>query len=267
MQLSPARRRFIVLTLLLVTACEPEATPFPVDIPATSPPTVTPGAVTPIRYALDANAAGSVKDLDLLQASAQVTQLEAPIDPAEPGTLFDLVAGYGIFPDATTSSTQVHYGLIIYPVAPLDDPVLADIVRRSTDPAAISARVNIPGIQLLSENRASVATLRAELANAGWPDGFDLWLAYDNLLGANALQAYWQSLGIHIKPTLSVNDGILTPLVLVTWNSPEARQKWLSQLEEPAVLIDLFSIPISYRVIPGLQITYSPQGWPIPSRP
>lgn len=255
------------LLLACLSACQPEATPFPVDIPTPATATPTPGASLPIRYALAPNTLDSVADRDLLENSAQVTQLSEAVNLDALGTQFDLIAAYGSYPDATPSPSMVTLSLAINTaLSPLDNPALADFLQRGIDQeAALAASIDIPGVQSIPREAVSLTALRAELANAGWPDGLDLSLAYENVIVVNALQTYWQALNIHIHSFPLQDLSGPTHLTVFAWATPEQRTAFGEQ--NGGLLVDLLTVPISYWAVPGLQISYSPQGWPIATRP
>lgn len=259
----------IVCFGLLVTclsACQQPPTPFPVDIPTPATATPSPGAPAPIRYALAPNTAGAVADRALLERSAQVTQLSEPVNLDNLGTQFDLIAAYGSYPDAALSPSTVTLSLVINTaLAPLDNPILSDILQRSIDPAALAARVEIPGVQPVVREAPSLGSLRTELANAGWPDGMDLSLAYENLIAVNALQNTWQPLNIIAKPFPLQDLHGQTHLTLFAWTAPEQRAAFGAS--DDTIVIDLLTVPISYWAVPGLQIRFSPQGWPLAVQP
>ena len=252
------------LLLACLSACEPEATPFPVDIPTPATATPTPGAPAPVRYALAPNTLDAVADRALLESSAQVTQLSEAVHLDDLGTQFDIIAAYGTYPDATPSPSVVTLSLLINTsLSPLDNPALAGILQRGADPAALIAQLDIPGLQAVPGDVTSQSTLRAELANAGWPDGIDLSLAYENVIAVNALQAYWQALNIHLNAFPLQDLSGQTHLTLFVWTTPEQRAAFAGT---DSSVIDLLTMPISYWAVPGLQISYSPQGWPIVTR-
>jgi hypothetical protein len=262
------RFRIVGCALLLacLSACQPEATPFPVDIPTPATATPIPGNPAALRYALAPNTVGSVADLGLLESRAEVIQFNEPINPDEIGTQFDLIAAYGSYADASPSPIQVTVSIILNTtLAPLDDPVLANVLQRSLDTSALAAFINIPGIQAVPHDSPPTAALRAELANAGWPDGLDFSLAYENVIALNALQALWQALHSQINPFPLQNLRGETHLILFAWSTPDQRTAFTEQFS--GVAIDLLTVPISYWAAPGLQIDYSPQGWPLPTRP
>jgi hypothetical protein len=257
--------RFKIVWLLLacLVSCQPEATPFPVDIPTPATVTPTPGAPAVIRYALAPNTLDSIADRELLDESAQVTQLSEAVNLDALGTQFDLIAAYGSYADATLVPSVVTLSLAINTsLSPLDNPALADFLQRSIDPAALV--IDIPGFQIVPRVPVALTTLRAELANAGWPDGLDLSLAYENVIVVNALQTYWQALNIHVNSFPLQDLSGPTHLTVFAWTTPEQRTNWAAQTG--GTIIDLLTVPISYWAVPGLQISYTPQGWPIVTR-
>src|SRR5512145_2156078 len=150
-------RWLLAITIFLgLTACEPEPTPFPVDVPLaetavlTPPPAVTLEATSAapgvVRYALAANTTGLVADLPLLAASAQVETLTEPVNPADLGLRYDLIAAYGDLPGSARSPVMPHVALIINPAAPpLDNPELVAVIRRSLNPNEMLETLNLPG--------------------------------------------------------------------------------------------------------------------------
>ncbi|MBZ0302261.1 MAG: hypothetical protein K8J31_21110 [Anaerolineae bacterium] len=254
--------------MVLLAACEPTATPFPVDIPTPATATPTAGAPQPLRYALAENVIGSVQDRDLIESSAQVIELDAPPDPADLGSRYDLMAAYGSYADATPVPLPVQFSLIVYTgTEPLNNPVLADVILRGIDPAALVADIDIPGIQAVDRDSASPTDLKTQLANVGWPDGLDLTLTYDALIGTSAVRDQLQRLNIRLNLTPRASVSGATSLALVTWTTAEQRSAWVTQVGSEGQVLDLFALPISYWAIPGLTIRFSPQGWPIAERP
>jgi hypothetical protein len=257
------RFKIVWLILAILSACQPEATPFPVDIPTPATGTPTPGALAIIRYALAPNTLDSIADRELLEESAQVTQLSEAVNLDSLGTQYDLIAAYGTYPDATPSPSVVTLSLAINTaLSPLDNPALNDFLQRSIDPAALV--IDISGVQSIPREPVSLTTLRSELANAGWPDGLDLSLAYENVIAVNALQTYWQALNIHINSFPLQDLSGPTHLTVFAWTTPEQRTNWAAQYGD--TVVDLLTVPISYWAVPGLPISYTPQGWPIVTR-
>ncbi len=263
-----AGRLLVVICVVVLAACEPEATPFPVDIPTPSAAPRTPDASAPVRYALAANTAGILDLIDLPQTGIQVVQPEANAGPDDLVTRFDVIVTYGTYPDATPAPAVVHTGLLVNTtLPPLDNPMLADIVMQAVDPAQIAADIDIPGLQVSETTAPPLTTLRAALANAGWPDGLNLRLAHNNQISVGAIQARFEGLNILLSMRPLEDAAVLAHLNLVTWLTPEERDAWEAQLAGQGQLIPLFSLPVSYWAVPGVPIRYSPQGWPLPDMP
>jgi hypothetical protein len=53
-------------------------------------------------------------------------------------------------------------------------------------------------------------------------------------------------------------------LVLVTWTTQREREVWAALPASEAYMIELFGLPISYWAVPGLEVIFTPQGWPVP---
>jgi hypothetical protein len=264
------RYGFVCLLLLALAACAPEATPFPVDMPTPVIETPIPSVPPPIRYALHPNTEGYVAEMDMLTAAAQVEQLAEPINPDDLGNRYDLVAAYGEWSGWTRSPITPHAALIINTHGnPLNSPVLAAIVRRSPQPEALLTDLNLPGVVADVIENDTPQTLRTELANRGYPDGLELTLGHAYVPGVDSLSTQLHKAGINNRPLLLSQEEIRTALdegwlhlALVTWQTPEEREQWTQDAGMENVL-DLYILPISYRTLPELTITFSPGGWPI----
>lgn len=258
---------------MLLTACGPEVTPFPVDIPTinedspSAPPTI-------IRYALADNTRNFVSDLPLIQAAATLEQLTESFDHTDLGSRFDIIAAYGDLPGSTRSPVTFHVALVINTTAsPLDTQLLATLIRRSPDTEALVNNIAIPGINSLPLETLTASILRTELANAGWPDGILLRLIFVPLPGIGITTDYFASTGIRTQGE-SVTEqeayNRLTDenihLALVPWRTSEERRQLEEAVGEINVL-DLYDIPISYVAVPNLEVTFTPDGWPIPQSP
>lgn len=224
-----SRRRVLAafgLAALALTGCEAEPTPLPVVIP----PTVTPTPPPPdaLTYAIAPNARGLIPELSQIEANAQVIQLDAL--PTGDDLPYDLIVALGDQPGWLQSPTAYTVSLIVDTTQPpLDDAAVTDLLRRT-----------------IMGSDTNAISLRAELANAGYPDGFDVTFTGSNAPGIDALTARLSTLGIDMTviPTSPAD------LTLVTGSSDPAR-------------IDLFSEPISYRAAPGVAVEFAPSGFPI----
>jgi hypothetical protein len=257
---------------LVLAACEAQPTPFPVDLPSVPTSTPEPSIAAPIRYALDANTLGYVADIEMIEGSAQVEQLTEEINPNDFGNRYDIAAGYGVWSDWTRSPVIPHVALILNDNAPpLDSLLLANVVRLSVNAEAIVAELGIPGVVADESTASSVQTLRAELANQGYPDGLKLTLAYAYTPGVVQLAHQLRAAGIEVQAAPMVDADIQAALsekwlhlALVAWTTEEQRATWAAQVGEENV-VNLYILPISYRALPEFTITFTPSGWPIAS--
>lgn len=255
---------------LIIAACTEEPTPFPADIPGETEAAIPVGESSVIRYVLAANTEGFVSELELIEASAQVEQLTEPVTPDDLGTEYDLFAAYGDLPGGTRSPVMPHVTLVIKSdIAPLDDLSLRNILIRSLSPKAVVDRLGIPGATPAELESTTSGLLRAELANAGWPDGLSLILGYAHTPGALQVAEQLQMAGIHARLSpmnqrelKNAFDAGTIQAGLITWNTPEEHAEWVEHFGSSNV-INLYSIPISYIARPDLSIDFTPGGWPL----
>lgn len=268
------RRNFAIfsLSLMLLSACGPVATPFPVDVPSE----VSSSSLAeqkPIRYALAPNTGGVIQDGGAIEASVQVEQLDADINSADLGNRFDVAVAYGDLPGGTRSPIMQNVALVINPNAlPWQDPAILNIFRHSLRPIDFTQEMDIAGI-LPAETAVSPSPVevRSLLANAGWPDGLSFNLGDSYVPGSEAIIRQWEAAGIYAKQIATSPDELQTALAddllqaaLIIWTTPESRDKWVSQFGTENV-VDLYTVPISFIAIPDLTITYTPSGWPVPA--
>ncbi len=222
---------------------------------------------TTIRYAFAANTMGTLPNPAALYPQADITQLTETVNLADLGTRFDIIITLGAYADAVPSPTLLNVALLINEnLPPLTNPDLIDIFMRSIDPTQIVQQLDIPEIRLTSPASTQPINLQAELANAGWPDGFELRLAHDSALGHDALQAYFQPFNINLIAVPLSTDFGQTNLTLITWSTMRERNQWATMVNHETYMVDLFGLPISYWAVPELEVTFTPQGWPIASR-
>jgi hypothetical protein len=114
--------------------------------------------------------------------------------------------------------------------------------------------------------------LRQELANAGFPDGFDLTIGHTYTPGALQIAKQFDRIGLITRLLLMDESELMAAfasgqlhLALIAWTTPESRQEWAAHFGEENV-IDLYALPISYLASPGLSITFTVNGWPLAAR-
>lgn len=249
-------RVVLVLLLLVLAACEPEATPLPVDPPtATSPPiTPTPQA---IRYGLAYP--DWLAEIAPADQSARITPIDGPADSSLLGTQFDIIVGPGQWPESTPTPIEITVALVINTqLAPLDDPALPPIIRALAHPAAITAALDLPGVMAATAAPpADDVMLRTQLANAGWPDGFDLIATLPELPGHEQIITQFERAGLHVqlRPVFAWDR---THLTLIRWTGNTIPDAWAAGEIAP-----LYHIPVSFQASPGFEITFDTSGWPL----
>lgn len=234
---------YVLAGLLLLAcacnACEPEATPLPPNLePPIADATAVPTDEAPaeLRYAVTADTLPylSPADKDLITAHAGIIPIDAPINPADLGNRYDIVVSLSDFSDASTAPTPLTVSLLIdATLPPLDDSTLANVVRRAIEPDA-----NAPA-------------LRSDLANAGYPDGFDLTLTSEYAPGADVVAQALSAIGIDTR---------------ITTNPDDPAHITLTTASALADAIPLLTIPIYFRAIDGLTLTFTPSGFPLAQR-
>lgn len=262
--------RWLALCIIFfLVACEPETTPFPIEIPDT--PTPVPPAVTPepIRYALAPNTQAVVADLELIRASAQVEQLTEEANPAELSNRFDIIVTYGQIPGWTQSATPVTVALVINP---LNDPDLEAILQSSINPDPIVEQIAIEGATARTVQTTPPGDLRTQLANLGRPDGFSLIIGHSFVPGTEQVADQLRTINITSRLEVFSHDRLFDaltngdiPLGLLTWTTPEQRDQWITAFGTENV-IDLFTLPVSYLATPDLTISFTPGGFPLAER-
>jgi hypothetical protein len=268
------RRRFMtrwiaIALILLLAACDPEPTPFPVDVPVTPTVTPLPTDVPQVRYALAPNTNGFVAELERIESSAQVIQLDEPTDSADLGVAYDLVVAYGALDNWTQSEITPHVTLIIDPDGETLSPDFVNILRRGVNPQAVIESLTIPGMTPDFVSNTAASELRAELANLGKPDGLELAMGYAYTPGVLHVEDQLAEINIKTRLLPMSNDDIRASfearriqLALVSWTTQEEQQAW-HNLFGAENAIDLYTTPISYRAIPELVISFTSGGFPI----
>lgn len=264
----------LLIALLVLAGCEGEATPIAAVLPPTPTPTQPPATLPPpIRYALADNVAGYVTDMATLQATGLVEQL------ADAGTDEQLIAGYdvvmrfGVAAGWQQVPRPPQVALLINSnLPPLDDPLIATVLRNALDGDGIIATLGIDGATPLLSQAVNTVRLRNELANLGHPDGFLLTLAHTSLPGIQQVQqqlaaSNFETRLIALQPdalasTLTTNRA---HLLLTSWAQESIREAWTAQIGDANVLM-LYDLPISYRAVPDVQVQFAANGWPIASR-
>lgn len=285
--------RLIALFLLLcLSACGPQATPFPVNLSASmtsdagsmggnggleaaevnGESEISEVAFVPIRYALADNTRNVPIDYATLGTALQIVQLDAPADAATVGSMYDIIVAYGDLPGGTRSPTMHHMMLVINPALIINEPAVLEVLRHIVNPAAITAVLNAPGTEPAAFPSITASAARLELANAGRPDGIDLLVGYSGMPGGLIASEQLRAAGFNVRLLLLEVDQLADALregqlhvALIHWTQPEEHAAWVAQFGE-ANVIELFTLPISYLAVPEIQVTFNREGWPVVSR-
>ncbi len=245
----------VILVVVSGAACQPQATPLPNILPSLPPATSTASPYTatpaPIRYFImpDAFPYLSTQDHNLIAASAEIVSSDPPPSDNELSKNYDLVVGIGDLPNGTRAPSPLQVDLLLdTSLPPLNNTKLVDILRRALDPNQIATLLKLPGASAVTESPSDSVALRTDLANAGYPDGFDVTLS-TFAPGASALTQLLSAYGIDVHQLADPSEAAQLTLT--------------SEPPQGANAIPLYSIPISYRAVDGLKITFTPSGFPI----
>jgi len=240
----------MITAVMFIAACEPTPTPLPVIIEPTQPAAISTAPVRTIRYAIAPNAAGLLIDIVNIEPFADVIYLDAPPTLQGVGIQFDYAVAFGDYPGAERSIRDYTVSLIMrMDVPPLDNPDVQAIIRRAAVPSELVAGLDLPGLQILKDE--PVGDLRADLASAGYPDGFDLKITSIYAPGIEAFAARLREAGINAE--------------IVPVDAPDALVA-LGAYGSLSTRIPLFSVPISYWIAPGVPLETSNNGVPLPPR-
>jgi hypothetical protein len=259
------RCAFFFFLLVCLAACEAQATPIAFVADATEQAEAAmPMATNPpnLRYGLFANTEGYVRDLTELESRASVETFYDSSRFAD----YDIVAAYGVFEGWEVSPISQHLALVINAnLAPLDDESIRALIPQAIDSQSLITELGINGMQANALSVLPSATIRTSLANAGYPDGFQLTVAASALPGLGTILAQFNASNISIQlieaDTIADNRA---HLLLISWTDEAERAEWISQVGE-SNFVELYRLPISYLAKDGIQIEFSENGWPLPT--
>ncbi len=259
--------RFLALVaglLLTVCACEPEATPLPVnlDLEATAAPQVTTEA-TPatVRYALAPNLVDYFPDAVKAELNdhTEFIALDAPPNPADLGTRYDIVVSFGELPNGEKVAGSLNLELALHPsLGPTSDANVYGVIQAATAPQNIIAMLNIAGAQASEQPQPSRLALREALANAGYPDGLDITFAASRYApGQQEVVQLLEQVGIHPR-LIDLNGASANDTHLVLDTQYDRGEPFLDY-----GVIGRYSIPIRYAAVPNLTVTLDQGGFPL----
>lgn len=247
--------------LALLSACGPEPTPFPVDLPQQATPTPQTEPLAALQYVLMPNTANAIPDLELISSGVEVIQLTGENPPIPE---YDLIVAYGVMRDWRVSELTPTLSLVLN-----TDAEIASIVQRSLDMQSLVTELNIPGMTSAILAVDAPATLRIELANLGYPDGIQLGVGYTPAPAIDRIVDQWQAANINAQITRLTENELTAALeteriqvALILSALDTERAAWIEQFGADSV-IDLYTVPISYQVREGLQLSFTPSGFPL----
>jgi hypothetical protein len=261
-----------ILTLVFISACQPEATPVANVMPPTATTDIIETLAPPIHYVLGANIQNMDSIRDEIAQSALLIPASGLTEESLLGTDYDIIADYGLIDGWQQSPVVPTVSLIINPnLAPLNDEPIANIIRNGVDGVRIVNRTNISGTLPLAISTIRLTSLKTEFANMGYPDGFELQIGVAEIPHHDAIVNELNGLNLELQITQRTLENIATQLTnnrlhfaLIKWNNVSEKAIWTSAVGEMNV-IDLYQLPISYLASPELTITFTDNGFPIAS--
>ena len=254
------KRLLLILFGMILAGCEAQATPIAAIVTETNTPEPTAIPIPDLRYGIAGNIAPYIGDMGTI--SYEILGAESAISD------FDLVVAYGIY-DGWEQAPQSHrVSLAINRnLAPLDNASISELIPGLIDVQAIVDSLNIPGSQQRTElATVSANSIRTTLANAGYPDGFQLTMATENIPAVDVLAGQFASLSMDVR-LIEVSETVLVDnqahLILFIWADENERAGWVSQVREENI-IDLWTIPISYLNNGEVRVEFTENGIPIP---
>lgn len=239
----------LVIAALVLAACEATPTPLPAGIDAGI--STAPAFTGRYRYAIAPNIAGLVIDIYNIEPHADVIYLDQPPTLMGVGTQYEYAVALGEYEGAERAFQDYEVSLIMRTdVEPLDDPAVQAIIRRAAVPAELVAGLDIPGLEIVKDE--PVGDLRADLASAGYPDGFDLKITSIFAPGIEAFAERLREAGINVE--IVAVDAPDAMVALGAWGSLPTR-------------IPLFRAPLSYWIAPNVPLNPSNNGLPLPFEP
>lgn len=261
--------------LILLTACEPEPTPRPVELRPNATPEMTATAladrIESLRYVLLPNTLNAVPDLSLIQSATNVIQLPEGTTELPP---YDVAVMYGLEEGWTSSDYLPTVALIVSSDNPLfENEAVLDVLRHSIAAEVVVEQLAINGAEAIMTETREPAALRTELANLGFPDGIVLTLGVGYVPGAAEVIEQLAAANIEVQSTLlgvnRIRDAFADnslQAALVIWALPVEREGWVQRYGADNV-IDLYSVPLSYKADPNLTVNLTPSGFPLVSLP
>lgn len=254
-------RKLLVLAVALtvLVGCEQTATPLPVALQITDTPVPT-SEVPRLRFAYSVDALAAFAGRDTLAEEADLLIYDPQVDIQTP---YDVVVILGTSENSTLAPQPISVRLILDTTQPpLDDPEVERLVRLAFDPTRLAGAFGYLSAAPVSENDETVdpARVRTELANMGYPDGLPVTVLSECVPGSEALLELLRPFAINVR--LITENGSTFPSSDADAAIVGSNPAWLSQMDA-ADVIDLYTVPISYRAGDGIALSFDAQGFPV----
>lgn len=261
-----------LLIISLLVACQPDATPVANLVPPTQTADISETLAPPIRYVLGTHAQQMKSIQTEIAQSALLIPASGLTEASLLGADYDVIADYGIVEGWQQSPVTPTVSLVINPsLAPMQDDTASHIIRVGIDGLRIINQTNISGTRPLAISNIQTSSLKTELANMGYPDGFELTIYIAEIPNHQAIIDELNTLNIDLNINESTLEEIAQLLVenrihlaLIKWHTVAEKSIWTATVGETNV-IDLYQLPISYIASPDLNITFADNGFPIAS--
>lgn len=261
-----------VMGLFVISACQPEATPVANLAPPTPTQDITETLAPPIHYVLGTHIQNmdSIRD-EIAQSALLIPASGLTVDSLL-GTDYDIIADYGVIDGWQQSPVIPTISLIINPnLEPLNDDVIANVIRSGVDGVRIVNQTNISGTLPLAISTIRLSSLKTEFANMGFPDGFELQMSIAEIPNSDAIVNELRALNIDLQIKQDTLENTVVQLTnnrlhlaIIKWHDVSEKALWTTAVGEMNV-IDLYQLPISYLASPELTITFAADGFPIAS--
>lgn len=261
---------FLVLSLLALSACEPEAQPLPVDI--LPPPTEIISveqdtASVPLIYEITPQLSDYMPNYALIASRATVIEQGLPDAQNEDVPPAKIFVTLGTYAGAETSPTPLRVALVLS--ADRLPPAQIDLLQQALNPSRLVEHLSIPGTTPSSTNEP-ITGLSEVFANAGIPDGFQLNLAHLYAPSTQAVTDVLAQANVRLQWSEYTYDETLTGLqqhrldgVLLAFHD-EIKTEWINTLPD-LIWIDLYTVPISYHITGEISgLAFDVFGYPLP---
>jgi len=261
-----------LVSLIVFSACQPEATPVANLEPPTATPDIVETIAPPVHYVLGTHIQNLDSIRDEIAESALLIPASGLTEESLLGADYDIIADYGIVDGWQQSPVIPTVSLIINPnLAPLNDDTIANVIRSGIDGVRIINQTNISGTLPLAISTIRLSSLKTEFANMGFPDGFELQMSLAEIPKSDAIINELHDLNIDLQLTQDTIENTVIQLTnnrlhlaVIKWHDVSEKALWTSAVGE-ANVIDLYQLPISYLASPELTITFGDNGFPIAS--